>query len=80
MNYTLICYEKDKKITVHTSIEINIFLNPGRGAEYRLNLFIYHVMHLINFDCFAKTPWSWGRMDDILSEGSKIESRRQLRK
>ena len=26
----------------------------------------------------AKTPWSWGRMDDILSEGRKIESRRQL--
>ena len=26
----------------------------------------------------AKTLWSWGRMDDILSEGRKIESRRQL--
>ena len=26
----------------------------------------------------AKTPWSWGRMDDILSEGREIESRRQL--
>ena len=27
----------------------------------------------------AKTPWSWGRMDDILSEGREIESRRQLK-
>ena len=27
----------------------------------------------------AKTPWSWGRMDAILSEGRKIESRRQLK-
>ena len=26
----------------------------------------------------AKTPWSWGRMHNILSEGRKIESRRQL--
>ena len=26
----------------------------------------------------AKTPWSWGRMHDILSEGRKIESSRQL--
>ena len=26
----------------------------------------------------AKTPWSWGRMDEILSEGREIESRRQL--
>ena len=26
----------------------------------------------------AKTSWSWGRMVDILSEGRKIESRRQL--
>ena len=25
----------------------------------------------------AKTPWSWGRMHDILSEGCKIEPRRQ---
>ena len=33
---------------------------------------------------FAKAPWSWGRMHNILScilsEGRKIESRRQLRK
>ena len=28
---------------------------------------------------YAKTPWSWGRMHDILSEGRKIESCRQLR-
>ena len=34
-------------------------------------LFIY-----ISF--WAKTPWSWGRMVDILSEGRKNESRRQL--
>ena len=27
----------------------------------------------------AKTSWSWGRMHNILSEGRKIESRRQLR-
>ena len=31
---------------------------------------------------FAKAPWSWGRMHNILScillEGRKIESRRQL--
>ena len=26
----------------------------------------------------AKTPWSWGRMHDILSEGCEIESCRQL--
>ena len=26
----------------------------------------------------AKTPWSWGRMYGILSEGREIESRRQL--
>ena len=26
----------------------------------------------------VKTPWSWGRMDDIISEGRKIESCRQL--
>ena len=26
----------------------------------------------------AKTTWSWGRMYDILSEGRKIKSRRQL--
>ena len=26
----------------------------------------------------AKTPWSWGRMRDILSEGQEIEPRRQL--
>ena len=26
----------------------------------------------------AKTPWSWGRMHNILSEGREIESRRQL--
>ena len=29
---------------------------------------------------FAKTLWSWGRMDNILSEGRKIESRRQLKR
>ena len=33
---------------------------------------------------FAKAPWSWGRMHDILFVhsfgGRKIESRRQLRK
>ena len=26
----------------------------------------------------AKTPWSWGRMYDVLSEGCEIEPRRQL--
>ena len=27
---------------------------------------------------YAKTPWSWGRMHDILSEGREIETCRQL--
>ena len=37
-------------------------------------------MKKIYFVDLAKTPWSWGRMYDILSEGRKIESRRQLEK
>ena len=31
-----------------------------------------------NVRCNAKTPWSWGRTYDVLSEGCEIETRRQL--
>ena len=43
-----------------------------------LILNIFSTQSLVFFS--AKTPWSWGRMDDILSEGREIESRRQLEK
>ena len=39
--------------------------------------FFGHVQQ-VNIHHCAKTPWPWGRMYDILSEGGEIESRRQL--
>ena len=37
-----------------------------------------NIMYLCINIISAKTPWSWGRMDDILLDGREIKSRRQL--
>ena len=38
----------------------------------------FQIQQMLTLQFLAKTPWSWGRMHDILSEGCEIESRREL--
>ena len=42
------------------------------------SLLSYGKLLTLQLNSHAKTPWSWGRMVDILSEGREIESCRQL--
>ena len=55
-------------------------LNITLISTVYLSPHVFTTIHIFyqTLSIWAKTPWSWGRTYGVLSEGRKIESRRQL--
>ena len=70
--YLCVTYLENKQYPVNTT-----YNNRLENVTPKLVFRILSTVKMLG-QILAKTLWSWGRMDDILSEGRKIESRRQL--